>query len=58
MNLLNTLGITSSKGVFRTVASVLLMLSALPQLSEYNHALVELATWLGGLGVMKAMVSK
>lgn len=56
--LLSKLGITTSKGVFRTIAAVLTVASQLPPLAAYSTILVELAAIIGGLGLAKAGVSK
>jgi len=55
---LNKLGITSSKGVFRTLASVCAGLALVPQLAPYREILIEAAGWLGSVGVVKAAASK
>lgn len=58
MNLLD--GIVKSKGVFRTIASVLVAVSQMPipALAPYSELLVQLAAILGGLGVVKAGAAK
>lgn len=58
MSLLDKLGITSSKGVFRTIASLLATAAALPipVLDPYREMLITLAGMFGGVGVGKAVV--
>lgn len=51
-------GILSSKGYFRTAASILAALALIPQLSAYAPLLQLLAGLLGGGGVAKALVLK
>jgi len=55
-DILDNLGVTKSNGVFRTISSVLLVVSQLPipALVPYQQTIVTIATWLGGLGVVKA----
>lgn len=60
MSLLEKLGVTSSKGVFRTVASLLATAAALPLpfLDPYRDMLITLAGMFGGVGVGKAALLK
>lgn len=58
MSLLEKLGITSSKGVFRTIASLLATAAALPipALDPFRETLITLAGLFGGVGVGKTVV--
>lgn len=58
MSLLDKLGITSSKGAFRTIASLLATAAALPipMLDPYREMLITLAGMFGGVGVAKPLV--
>lgn len=58
MSFLDKVGITSSKGVFRTIASILATAAALPLpfLDPYRDTIIMLAGLFGGTGVGKSIV--
>lgn len=60
MGILSRLGIISSRGVFRTLASALIVISQLPfpQLDPFREMLVQIAAFLGGAGIIKAGAAK
>lgn len=58
LSILSVAGITSSKGVFRTISATLAALAAVsnyyPELAPYTEILVQLAGVFGVTGIAKA----
>lgn len=54
------LGITSSKGVFRTLSAILVVAAYLPipYLDPYRELFLQVGAILGGTGLVKAYASK
>ena len=46
--------LTGYKGLLRTIAALLTVASQLPALLPYSEVLIQIAAFIGGLGVVRA----